>query len=488
MKNHIKTIAVFCFALLVAACGSDEQKRFEQSTRMVRDVYVSTSMTVYAGQSYYIQGVGFEKGDLLSFRSDESEVEIPVQDATPKTACIIIPEALGKGTYRLWIERGEREQFLSVVKVYLTSHFDVPDKEGATIKGAVFCENRGIAGVRVSDGIVTAITDENGYYWLASDKSTGYVFYSMPSGYVPVDFDYDAMGFWQPLTADATVCEQHNFGMRAVDNDEFVLLLGADLHLANKQKDIENFKNGFVADSKRMAEQFSCPVYCLFAGDMTWDRYWYDNKFTIPTYKRLLQEVQYPLPVFHLMGNHDNDPYVTGDEAGQVPYRLSLGPNYYSFDLGEAHFVVLDDIDWINTGGAQGIVGARDYNRLVSLQQMEWLPIWPPWLTSRRRCSSLCTCSSTRIITPSSRTSPRCRALRAARRRSSMRWPVSPTSISSPAIPITTPRWRSASGSWNTTMRPSARRGGGASIFPTVRSASTARRRATVSTMSRAMT
>ena len=273
MKNHIKTIAVFCFALLVAACGSDEQKRFEQSTRMVRDVYVNTSMTVYAGQSYYIQGVGFEKGDLLSFRSDEGEVEIPVQDATPKTACIIIPEALGKGTYRLWIERGEREQFLSVVKVYLTSHFDVPDKEGATIKGAVFCENRGIAGVRVSDGIVTATTDENGYYWLASDKSTGYVFYSMPSGYVPVDFDCDAMGFWQPLTADAAVCEQHNFGMRAIDNDEFVLLLGADLHLANKQKDIENFKNGFVADSKRMAEQFSCPVYCLFAGDMTWDRY-----------------------------------------------------------------------------------------------------------------------------------------------------------------------------------------------------------------------
>ena len=222
-----------------------------------------------------------------------------------------------------------------MVKVYLTSHFDVPDKEGATIKGAVFCENRGIAGVRVSDGIVTATTDENGYYWLASDKSTGYVFYSMPSGYVPVDFDCDAMGFWQPLTADAAVCEQHNFGMRAIDNDEFVLLLGADLHLANKQKDIENFKNGFVADSKRMAEQFSCPVYCLFAGDMTWDRYWYDNKFTIPTYKRLLQEVQYPLPVFHLMGNHDNDPYVTGDEAGQVPYRLSLGCLLYTSDAAD---------------------------------------------------------------------------------------------------------------------------------------------------------
>ena len=75
MKNHIKTIAVFCFALLVAACGSDEQKRFEQSTRMVRDVYVSTSMTVYAGQSYYIQGVGFEKGDLLYVAGGKEDIK-----------------------------------------------------------------------------------------------------------------------------------------------------------------------------------------------------------------------------------------------------------------------------------------------------------------------------------------------------------------------------------------------------------------------------
>lgn len=35
--------------------------------------------------------------------------------------------------------------------------------------------------------------------------------------------------------------------------------------------------------------------------------------------------------------------------------------------------MVLDDIDWINTGGSDGVLGSRDYNRVVSLAQMTWL-------------------------------------------------------------------------------------------------------------------
>lgn len=373
MKKYLINTLFLCLAAVLAACGSDEPKRFEQSTRMVRNVYVNSTMTVYGGQTFYVQGEGFENGDLLSFRSENGEIEAPVFDITAKTACITVPEQLGRGTYSLWIERGEREQFLTVVKVYLTSHFDVPDREGATIKGAVYCEDRGLPGVRVSDGLVTVTTDENGYYWLPSDKTTGYVFCSLPSGYVPVDFDCETMGFWQALTVDATFCEQHHFGLRTVDNDRFALLVGADLHLANKQRDIENFKNGFIADSRRYIGTLDRPAYCFFAGDLTWDRYWYDNQFTIPTYRQLMIDVQYPIPVFNSMGNHDNDPYVTGDEAGQAPYRRTLGPNYYSFDLGQVHFIVLDDVDWINTGGAQGTVGNRNHNNMVSLTQQQWL-------------------------------------------------------------------------------------------------------------------
>ena len=76
---------------------------------------------------------------------------------------------------------------------------------------------------------------------------------------------------------------------------------------------------------------------------MTWDRYWNDNKFTIPTYKRLLQEVQYPLPVFHLMGNHDNDPTIANDDfAAAGPFRQIIGPTDFSFNIGNVHYILLD--------------------------------------------------------------------------------------------------------------------------------------------------
>ena len=101
------------------------------------------------------------------------------------------------------------------------------------------------------------------------------------------------------------------------------------------------------------------------------------------------------------MGNHDNDPYVQGDAPGQLSYCRTLGPNYYSFNLGKVHYVVLDDIDWINTGGSDCVLGSRDYNRVVSLAQMTWLAWW-----------SVCMSSSTKITTPRSPTRPRCRAPR----------------------------------------------------------------------------
>lgn len=373
MNKFIKSFAAICLVLATAACSDTEEKRFEQSSRMITNTYLASVMTVYPGQTFYVSGQGFTQGDRLSFRAGDRTVTAALTDIAAKVASFVIPESLTKGSYAVYIERGEATQFLTTVKVYLTTDFDVPDREGATIKGAVVCENRGIPGVRVSDGLTTTQTDENGYYWLTSDKSTGYVFCSFPSGYVPVDLDAESMGFWQPLTTAPSLLEQHNFSLQSVDNGKFVLLVGADLHLANKQNDIQAFKNGFIADSRALISTLDCPAYCMFAGDMTWDRYWYDNKFTFPVYRQLLSEVNYPVPIFHSMGNHDNDPYVMGDEAGQQPFRKELGPNYYSFDLGNAHIVVLDDIDWVNTGGAQGTVGSRNHNNMVSLQQIEWL-------------------------------------------------------------------------------------------------------------------
>lgn len=358
---------------LAAGCSQSDSQEFEQPLRLVRNLYIAPVLSVYVGQTLTLQGVGFEPGDVVSLRSPAAALDMEVRDITPKTARVTIPEAISRESYDVYVVRGERDQYVSTVKVYLTTDQEVPDKEGMNVKGIVYCGGRGVAGVRVSDGLHTVTTDENGYYWIPSLKTLGYVFITIPSGYLPAALDSDRMGFWAGLTAGADACETHNFELVEADCENHIMLVGADLHLADKQNDIRNFRNGFIAETQAFADASAVPVFCLMAGDMTWDRYWYERNYSLAEYKQLLSQSGYTVPVFHAMGNHDNDPYVQGDAPGQLPYCKTLGPNYYSFNLGRVHYVVLDDIDWINTGGQQGVVGNRDYNRVVSLAQMEWL-------------------------------------------------------------------------------------------------------------------
>jgi hypothetical protein len=73
------------------------------------------------------------------------------------------------------------------------------------------------------------------------------------------------------------------------------------------------------------------------------------------------------------MGNHDNDPYQVGDFDAEAAFKSKIGPSYYSFNLGQIHYVVLDDISYINSGGSQGVVGDRNYTGSITPEQLAWL-------------------------------------------------------------------------------------------------------------------
>ena len=61
----------------------------------------------------------------------------------------------------------------------------VPDVKGATVKGAVLSDGKGLQNVVVSDGYEVTSTDENGFFWLKSKMKNGYVFVTLPSGFMP---------------------------------------------------------------------------------------------------------------------------------------------------------------------------------------------------------------------------------------------------------------------------------------------------------------
>lgn len=57
--------------------------------------------------------------------------------------------------------------------------------EDNTVIGTVTCGGRPVGGVPVSDGVNIVQTDADGKYVLQTEKTTGIVFISSPSGYVP---------------------------------------------------------------------------------------------------------------------------------------------------------------------------------------------------------------------------------------------------------------------------------------------------------------
>ncbi len=61
------------------------------------------------------------------------------------------------------------------------------------------------------------------------------------------------------------------------------------------------------------------------------------------------------VPWYNVLGNHDVNYDATSDELSDETFERHYGPNYYSFDYGPAHFVVLDDVEWVvKTPGKRG--------------------------------------------------------------------------------------------------------------------------------------
>lgn len=256
----------------------------------------------------------------------------------------------------------------------------VPDKSGATVKGVVYAGAEPLAGVTVSDGVEVTTTDRAGRYWLHSAKKNGSVFISIPSGY-EVATQWSAPLFWAPLKAAHNVVEQHNFELTQVDNENYILLAVTDIHLSNQYNDLEQFCTTFLPSVQKIIDHANGRrVYTLNTGDMSFDIYWYSHNYAIESYKKTLNIVNYPTPIFHATGNHDNDGATpcsdSTDFVASERYRQSVGPTYYSFNIGQVHYVVLDNIIYLNEPGGKksaGIVGKRNYIRRVTPEQLAWL-------------------------------------------------------------------------------------------------------------------
>lgn len=293
----------------------------------------------------------------------------PILRTSSESFTVRLADECESGSYTAYLKRDARKKSIGKIYINIVDKIDFEPSAGTTVFGLVSSEEGPVANVVVSDGTEVTVTDDKGIYELKSAKKWGYVFISVPSGY-EVAAEGVFPQFYQTLKGAADVVEQKDFKLTKVDGqDRYKLFLLGDMHLANRTNDAAQFTQFTTDLNAYMAQHSGQKMYALTLGDMTWDLYWYKNNYALPQYRETINRQVKNLQIYHTMGNHDNDFMTTSDYDAAVKYVDCIGPTFYSFNIGQVHYVVMDNIDCSAYDGTD----SRNYVKKLSNEQLKWL-------------------------------------------------------------------------------------------------------------------
>ncbi len=203
---------------------------------------------------------------------------------------------------------------------------------------------RGIPGVVVSDGFSCTRTDAAGVYQLVRERSHACcVSVTVPAEYaVPVGAD-NHPAFYKRIDMSAKVCRR-DFALSPLPGgreERFALLCVADPQCRN-DRSVARFREESIPDIDATARMYD-NVYAVTLGDIT------DNNKTDLWNKMKASMANRETVFFQCMGNHDHlnesDRNITTTYWKSVDnFNKYFGPQNYSFDRGDVHIVVMDNI------------------------------------------------------------------------------------------------------------------------------------------------
>ncbi|WMS41084.1 calcineurin-like phosphoesterase family protein [Acuticoccus sp. MNP-M23] len=238
----------------------------------------------------------------------------------------------------------------------------------------------GIAGVSVSNGREVVATDADGKYSLPAYGDMN-VFVTKPAGYlVPLDedmipqFNYVHKEAGSPplrfggIEPTGPLPQAINFPMieASVKTDFKALVFGDPQPYNNREV-------GYVRDTvgKMLLERDLADVeFLLFEGDIMGD-----DLSLYPRFKKVIAVGN--TPQYYVAGNHDLDLDATSDKDSFDTFRREFGPEYYAFDYGDVHLVVLDNVRYpcngVDVHEFCAVDASPNYNGVIHDRQTAWL-------------------------------------------------------------------------------------------------------------------
>lgn len=237
-----------------------------------------------------------------------------------------------------------------------------------------------IANVSISDGFQITTTDSNGYYRLSGLTSdVFYIYCSIPADVkVPIN-EHGQPCFFKKFPSNTS---RYDFTFEKLPGgveEEFAVFAMADPQ-PNTHDDITRFNIQAAPVIKSYANSLGIPCYGVMLGDIVnvLSSTSIEREHMMPYMRSAMSVDNIGMPVFAVFGNHDNaffsssNPIYADERSStynlkiQRPFEECFGPVDYSFNRGNAHFVVLRNTHYTSN------TAASEFDNGLTKQQFEW--------------------------------------------------------------------------------------------------------------------
>lgn len=202
------------------------------------------------------------------------------------------------------------------------------------IKGKVTSDGIGVGKVVVTDGIRCVETSDNGEYAIPSLKSTRFVYISTPAGYIPACKDKTIPQFYKVVTEDTDTYDFEIYKNPKNDTNH-LFISQADVQLVDH--DCLNSYKKILQDCKTLVGKYNDrDIFGVDCGDIVGD-----TPSLYPDYIKAASVLDFP--VYRAIGNHDMDYFGRSHETSTKTFEGYFGPVYYSFNKGNAHYIVINN-------------------------------------------------------------------------------------------------------------------------------------------------
>ena len=373
MKKFYSLLIAAMAIVAAVSCGKEPLPESEKVEDLSFLISMPSAVNGAAGDIItlnFYSGKGPKQGDVVLLKNSSSEVECAIVSITSDSFGFKLSPALTTGKYNFYIKRGSQSKMFGEVEFTIEKRVVIEEKEGYNVYGLISCDGKGVPGVVVSDGAETTVTDEDGLYYLKSYEYDRVVFMSVPSGYEAASKGVLPI-FHKVLDGNPATTERADWTLVKTDNADHIMYVLGDMHLAKRTNDLTQFAD-FTDDlNKQVAANKSKRQYALTLGDMSWDLYWYSNSYDLFSYLETINSKLSGLQIFNSIGNHDHDMMQAGDFDTVTAFKNNVAPTYYSFNIGNVHYVVLDNILCTNKAASDG--SGRDYKASLTQEQLKWL-------------------------------------------------------------------------------------------------------------------